>query len=273
MEWSDPPPVSAPPPLPDLHPLVARTLIRRGITTAAAARAFLDPLHYTAASPAEIPGLAAAADRVVSAIRSREPICVWGDFDVDGQTSTTILVQTLQELGANVTYHIPVRAREGHGVQIEVLTGIIDAGARLILTCDTGITAHKAVEYARSRNVEVVITDHHDLPESLPKAIAVTDPKLLPDDHPLATLSGSGVAYKLSEELYARFGRTGHETRHLDLACLGLVADLARLTGDARFLVQRRARGIAPYTTPRLAGHVGLCQDRPRKPDRGAHRL
>jgi len=85
----------------------------------------------------------------------------------------------------------------------------------------------------------MLITDHHDLPESLPKALAITNPKLLPEGHPLSTLSGSGVAYKVFEELYTRFGRPEEVTRQLDLATLGLVADLARLTGDARYLVQR----------------------------------
>jgi single-stranded-DNA-specific exonuclease len=239
MKWIDPPDLPAVAPLPGLHPLVAHALAQRGITTAKAAQAFLDPNHYKPRAAGEIPGLTAAAERVERAIRAQEPICVWGDFDVDGQTSTTILVQTLRELGADVTYHIPVRATEGHGVNVPVLTGIIDGGARLILTCDTGIGAHHAVDYARSRGVEVIITDHHDLPESLPQAAGLADPKLLPEGHPLSTLSGSGVAYKLAEELYTHFGRDEEAARHLDLACLGLVADLARLTGDARYLVQR----------------------------------
>ncbi len=169
---------------------------------------------------------------------------------MDGQTSTAILVQTLQELGANVTFHIPVREVESHGVNLPVLREIIDGGAQLILTCDTGITANEAVDYARTRGVDMLITDHHDLPESLPGAVAVTDPKLLPEGHPLSTLSGSGVAYKLAEELYARFGRPGDVTRQLDLACLGLVADLALLTGDARYLVQLGLQALG--NTPRL---------------------
>ncbi len=128
---------------------------------------------------------------------------------------------------------------ESHGINIPHLQEILDHGAKLILTCDTGITAHEAVEVARTRGVDMIITDHHDLPESLPPAVAIVNPKLLPEEHPLATLSGSGVAYKLSEELFARFGRSNEAARQLDLASLGLVADLARLTGDARYLVQR----------------------------------
>jgi single-stranded-DNA-specific exonuclease len=238
MDWTEPPPVPASELLPDLPELVATALFRRGVRTAESARAFLDPQAYTPTPSTILPGIAPAVDHLEMAIRKRQKICVWGDFDVDGQTATTILFQTLQELGADVRFHIPVRASEGHGVNLPKLNEVIDGGAQLILTCDTGITAHAAVEYALSRRVDFVITDHHDLPETLPAAVALANPKLLPDGHPLSTLSGSGVAYKLAEALYDRFGRTGEASRHLDLAALGLVADLARLTGDARFIVQ-----------------------------------
>ena len=250
MIWTELSAINAPAPLPDLHPLVVERLLRRGIRTPEAAQAFLDPRAYSPAPASDLPGLTSAADRLETAIRKREAICVWGDFDADGQTSTTILVQTLRELGADVFFHIPVRASESHGVNLPHLQEILEHGAKLILTCDTGITAHEAVEVARKSGVDMIITDHHDLPESLPRAVAIVNPKLLPEEHPLATLSGSGVAYKLSEELYARFGRSGEASRQLDLATLGLVADLARLTGDARYIVQLGLEALR--TTSRL---------------------
>jgi single-stranded-DNA-specific exonuclease len=240
MDWIESSPIDSPAPLPDLHPLVVQTLLRRGLQTPAAASAFLDPQAYSPTPAASLPGLSSIVDRLEEAIHNCSSICVWGDFDADGQTSTTILVQTLKDLHADVVFHIPVRENESHGVNKLHLLEIIDRGAKLILTCDTGIsTPADVVDYARSRGVDLLITDHHDLPESLPKATAITNPKFLPQDHPLSTLSGSGVAYKLAEELYTRFGRSGEATRQLDLAALGLVADLARLTGDARYLVQR----------------------------------
>jgi single-stranded-DNA-specific exonuclease len=251
-------------------------LIRRGITTAAAARAFLSPDHYHPSPAAELPGLSAAAARLRDAIRARQPVCVWGDFDVDGQTAAAILVSTLQSLGADVTYHIPVRARESHGVNIPVLGEIIARGAKLILTCDTGVAAHEAVEYARARGVDVIVTDHHDLPDTLPRAAAVVNPKLLSANHPLATLSGAGVAYELSEELLeSRESRVvssesrvvssesrvvssepkmGDAHSLLDLVALGLVADLALLTGDCRYLLQKGLRALR--RTPRLGLQV-----------------
>ena len=185
MDWIEPSPIASPAPLPDLHPLVAETLLRRGLRDPAAAQAFLNPLAYSPAPAAQLPGLVSIVDRLQEAILTHASVCVWGDFDADGQTSTTILVQTLRDLHANVTFHIPVRASESHGVNIPHLQEVIDRGAKLILTCDTGITAHEAVEYAGSRGADMLITDHHDLPESLPKAVAITNPKLLPEGHPL----------------------------------------------------------------------------------------
>ena len=251
MNWTELPLLRSSAPLPDLHPLVAQTLLRRGMQTPEAARAFLDPRAYSPAAATQLPGLASAVNRLELAIRNQQSICVWGDFDVDGQTSTTILFQTLSELGAEVTFHIPIRERESHGVNLPVLQEIIDRGAQLILTCDTGITAHAAVDYAHTRQVDMIITDHHDLPAALPPAVAVVNPKLLSEEHPLYTLSGSGVAYKLCEELYGRYGRSEEAFRQVDLAALGLVGDLARLTGDARYLVQL---GLAELSQTRRLG-------------------
>jgi single-stranded-DNA-specific exonuclease len=239
MRWKESSSIRSPNPLPSLHPLVAQALIRQGISTPKTARAFLDPDAYSPTSALDMPGLPTAAELIEDAIRSRKPICVWGDFDVDGQTSTTVLYETLLALGADATYHIPVRAIESHGINLPHLKIIIDQGAQLILTCDTGITAFEAGEYTHSVGVDLVITDHHDLLDKLPLAAAVVNPKLLPSDHALATLSGVGVAYKLAEELYTRFpsGPCSPSSLH-DLVALGLVADLAILKGDTRFLVQ-----------------------------------
>lgn len=252
MRWLEPTSHSSSAPLPDLHPLVAQMLTRRGFTTPDGARAFLDPEEYSPASATELPGLVPAVQRIERAIGSHESICVWGDFDVDGQTSTTVLFETLLSLGANVIFHIPVRANESHGVNLPHLKELIEQGAKLILTCDTGITAHEAVEYARMCGVDMIITDHHDLPESIPQAFAVVNPKLLPPGHPLETLAGVGVAYKLAEELISRFPSNPFSPASLlDLVALGLVSDLAILKGDARYLVQK---GLAALRTTQRPG-------------------
>jgi single-stranded-DNA-specific exonuclease len=238
MKWTEPAPLRFTAILPDMHPVVARALQQRGLATRQAVNAFIDPQAYLPTSASQLPGLVQAVARLEFAIRRRQSICVWGDFDVDGQTSTTILYQTLHDLGAQVTFHIPVRDRESHGVNLPILQEVINQGAQLILTCDTGITSNPAVDYAHSRGVDMIVTDHHDLPPLLPSAFAIVNPKLLLEGHPLATLSGAGVAYKLSEELCARIGCPELSIHHLDLTALGLVGDLAALTGDTRYLVQ-----------------------------------
>ena len=258
--WLEPAPVTVPAELQAAvggHPLVAKTLVRRGQADPDAARAFLDPAAYNPAPARELPGLTTAALRLGIAIRRREPICVWGDFDVDGQTATALLVATLRELGATVSYHIPVRGSESHGVGLAVLKTILDAGTRLLITVDTGISAHEALAHAAARSVDVIVTDHHALPAELPAAYALVNPQLLPAEHPLRTLPGAGVAYKLAEELYARAGRPGDAARHLDLVALAIVADVALLYGDTRYLLQR---GLAVLRATERAGLRAMCE-------------
>jgi single-stranded-DNA-specific exonuclease len=241
-EWIEPQDLQVPEELQTAiggHPLVAKTLARRGFTELEAARAFLDPDCYRPAPPMDLPNMAEAADRLEKAIRQGETICVWGDFDVDGQTATTILVSTLKDLGAVVAYHIPVRQTESHGLNLPVLKRLIAEGVHLVLTCDTGVTDHEAIAYAQAQGVDVVVTDHHDLPATLPEACAIVNPKMLPDAHPLRELPGVGCAYKVVEELYNRAGRPEAVTQYHDLAALGIVADIAVQVGDTRYLLQR----------------------------------
>lgn len=243
--WLDPQPIEIPASFSDLGltPLIAQTLLRRGIRSPDAAEVYLYPEKN---SPSQFPNIQQAVDLIDPAIRSGEKICVWGDFDVDGQTSTALLVQTLQALNANVVYYVPVRGRESHGVHIESLKPIIENGAKLLLTCDTGITAHEAIDYANSRGLTVIVTDHHDLGETLPNAKAIINPKLLPEDHPLRNLAGVGVAYKLAEALLEtrneeRVSSDETVTHHslLDLVALGLIADVALLQNETRALAKQ----------------------------------
>ena len=257
--WIEPAEINVPLPLFEAvggYPLVAQTLARRGIQDASAARAFLDPALYTSAAPGDLPGLPAAVARLEGAIRRGETICVWGDFDVDGQTATTLLVSALRGLGGEVVYHIPVRASESHGVNLPALQRILGEhslyGSGVLLTCDTGVSAHPAVEYAQSRGVDVILTDHHDLPPTLPPASALVNPKLLPSSHPMSSLPGVGVAFKLAEALYDHAGKKDACDAFLDLVALGIVADLALQTGEARFLLQRGLQVL------RLAQRPGL---------------
>ncbi len=217
------------------HPLICQHLTRRGITTADAAKRFLSAEHYAPASANELPDIDPAVERLKRAIRQKERILVWGDFDVDGQTATALLVSALQKRGAEVSYHLPNRLREGHGIHLEKLKTCLDGGIELVLTCDTGVSAHEAVDYAAGRGVDMVVTDHHALPPKLPSALAVVNPRRLPEGHPLSELPGVGVAYKLVEALYS-----GESTDFLhDLVALGIVADVMVQVDDTRYLLQR----------------------------------
>ena len=237
-KWQSPPPIDAPPSLRGAiggHRLVAQHLARKGILTAAAARRFLSPDHYSPASASDLPDIERAVERLKRAIRDKEQILVWGDFDVDGQTSTALLHSALQQQGARVAYHVPNRFSEGHGIHLPTLKRKLAAGVDLLLTCDTGVGAHDAVEYAASRGVDVLITDHHLLPERLPAAAAVVNPQRLPAGHALRELPGVGVAYKLIEALL----ETEDRDDLLDLVALGIVADVMRQVDDTRYLLQR----------------------------------
>ncbi len=212
--------------------MVAEILARRGVLTPDAARAFLDTAAYELSPPEDLPHLDVAVRRLRTAIRRGEQITVWGDFDADGQTSTALLVETLQALGGHANYHVPTR-QQGHGVHQDALQTIIAGGTSLILTCDTGIAAHSEVAAANALGAQVIVTDHHVPGDQLPPALAVINPHLLPAGHPMCTLPGVGVAYELARAL-----ASGQADRALDLVALGIVADVATLTGDARHLVR-----------------------------------
>ncbi len=289
--WIDPEPLAPPTDLQTLiggHPLVAQTLARRGVAEPRAARAFLDPRHYSPAPASDLPDMIKAAGRIEQAIRRGETILVWGDFDVDGQTATTLLVEALRACGAQVSYRIPLRASEGHGIQLERLQDHLLPAARhpaptVLLTCDTGIAAHEAAAFARARGVDMIITDHHEPGETLPEAYAVVNPHRLggqalsPESqggrHPLSALPGVGVAFKLVEALSSLLPHSPAPDTYLDLVALGIVADVAEQTADTRYLLQRGLPALrhtqrlglkALYEMAKLApaqideGHIGF---------------
>jgi len=263
FQWVEPQPVTVPQEIADLvgdQPILSAALVRRGYSNRQHAQAFLDPRQYTPAPAQQLPGMETAVDRLMAAIERKERIGVWGDFDVDGQTSTSILVAALRQLGADVVYHIPVRGPESHGIGLPQLKLFLDQNVSVLLTCDTGISAHDAVEAANSRGVDVIISDHHSLPKTLPSALSIINPQLLPSDHPLGTLSGSGVAYKLAEALLEGQNRKDQAKALVDLATLGLVADLAQLVGDSRYLVQLGLESMRQSLRPALRAMADLAE-------------
>ena len=240
------------------HPLISDILTRRGYPTPDTAQGFLSPTSYNPTDASELPDLDNLVNHLAKNIINTQSILIWGDFDVDGQTATALFLEALQHIGAKVEFYIPNRVRETHGIQLSSLTNQIDQfQVDILLTCDTGISAHDAVDLARSLGITTLITDHHDLPPTLPKADAIVNPRRLPARHPLAALPGVGVAYKVIEKLYTRLDRADELPRFLDLVALGIVADVAELVQDTRFLLQR---GLQQLHQTERAGLQALIQ-------------
>ena len=266
QNWVEPPHVEVPKAIRDQigePAFLAETLVRRGITDAQRLREFLDSSQYVPADPDALPDLPKAVDRIEHAVSIGETIGVWGDFDVDGQTATSLLVQTLQFLGAKVKFFIPNRERDSHGVALPALETFLASGVDLVLTCDTGISAHDAVSFAGERGIDFIITDHHSLPDTLPPAVAVVNSQRLAPGAPLAPLCGVGCAYKLAEALLVRSGNAAKANELLDLVALGTVADLALLTGDNRFLVQRGLESMRVSPRPAIEAILELSNVSP----------
>ena len=238
-------------------PLAARVMVARGIDTPEAARAFLTPsLERDWADPLDLPGLAAAADRVERAVRGHEVIAVFGDFDVDGMSSTCLLTLALRDLGAEVHPYIPRRFGEGYGLSAEALERVVEGcHPNLIVTVDNGIAAAAEVEMVRSLGIDVVVTDHHEPADLVPEGVPVCDPKL-DHDCPSCDLAGAGVALKLVHELGRRLGQPDLWRSYTDVATLGTISDMMNLSRENRALV---AEGIGRMRHTERPGLVALA--------------
>ncbi len=238
-------------------PLVARIMASRSIASVEEGRLFLTPsLERDWASPALIPGLAEVADRVEAAVRAGEVIAVFGDFDVDGITSTCLLTEALQRLGATVRPFIPHRFDEGYGLSRASLDRLIEeTSPALVVTVDNGIAAAEEVGYLRERGIDIVVTDHHEPADLVPRDIPVADPKLAAAG-PSRELAGAGVALKLVQVLGERLGTPELWRSLTEVAALGTVSDMMTLTPENRALV---ADGIAHMRATARPGYVALA--------------
>jgi len=255
-----------------ISPLLARILWGRGYRTIAAARAFLSGEEALPDPYAVFPDLGRSVVRLATAIQKQEAIAICGDYDADGMTSTALLLRTLRAVGGRVDYEIPSRAREGYGINERMVRSLHERGISLILTVDNGIAAHGPLALARQLGVDVLVTDHHDLPPELPSALAILNPKMLPPDSPYATIAGVGVAYLLGRALAARCGQLAAlEPMLLELFALGTIADLASLVGINRHLTRQGLQRLGQSCIPgvrALQQVAGLAADRQTlKPD------
>ncbi len=230
----------------DLPPVIARLLVNRGVASAAEAHAFFDPSLDHLHDPSLMPDVDVGAERLVRAIKFGEKICVHGDYDVDGVTSTALLVRTLRALKANVGYHLPHRRRDGYGIKPAAVGDAVRDGVKLIVTCDCGITACETVRRATEAGVDMIITDHHEPGPELPLATAVINPKREDAMYPFPELAGVGVAFKLAQGLVRKLGHDEEAfvTRFTDLAALGTVGDVVPLLGENRAIVKHGLQAI-----------------------------
>lgn len=222
----------------DLPPLVVQILYNRGIIDPQEVADFLSHA-WQADDPFLLKGMSVAVDRLKQAILHREPIAIYGDYDVDGVTSTTIMIQLLSHLQADVRPYIPNRFDEGYGLNNEALQELANQGVKLVLTVDCGIRSVQEVVYGNSLGLEMILTDHHSLGSEIPPAIAVINPKQPHCPYPFKELAGVGLAYKLAQALLQTDLPNPNQIQtsdFLDLVALGTIADLAPLYGENRKL-------------------------------------
>jgi single-stranded-DNA-specific exonuclease len=221
-------------------PLLAQVLINRGIETLEQAELFIHPETAELPSPlTEFPDLELSLDLLVEAIEQKSKIAICGDYDADGMTSTALLLRALSALGADVDYAIPSRMSDGYGINRRIVEEFHAEGVKLIITVDNGISAVDAITRAVELGLLTIITDHHDLPQVLPPANAILNPKLIAESSVYRSIAGVGVAYLLALELSARLNKPSLSDELLELFTLGTIADLAPLTGINRRLVKQ----------------------------------
>ena len=238
-------------------PLVARIMVAHGIGGVEEGRLFLTPsLERDWADPLIIPGMAEVAARVERAVRDGEVIAVFGDFDVDGITSTCLLTEALRQLGACVHPFIPHRFEEGYGLTAQALDRVVEAcEPSLVITVDNGIAARDEVVALAGRGIDIVVTDHHEPSDLVPVGIPVADPKMV-DESPSRELAGAGVALKLVQILGERLGQPQLWRSYTEVAALGTVSDMMCLTPENRALV---ADGIAHMRATARPGYIALA--------------
>lgn len=240
--------------------LGALLLHSRGIRDETSAATFLSPSLEHLSDPLALPDMPVAVERLAKALKRGERIGVLGDFDVDGLTGAAILVLALRGLGAEVTVHIPDRAADGHGLSMGAIDSFHAAGVSLVVTADTGSTAADEVAYAASRGIDTIVTDHHLFDGRLPAACAIVNPNRPGAPAESAALSGAGVAFRLAQALDRAFDR--ETAPHMvALAALGIIADVAPLTGDNRPISAAGLKELGQTAHPGLRSLVAKARN------------
>jgi single-stranded-DNA-specific exonuclease len=247
-----------------ITPVAARALWLRGVRTPDEVRAFLKPALANLHDPLLMPGMAEAAERIHRAVQQGEAICVYGDYDVDGITATSILLRCLSIVGVEGFYYIPRRLEEGYGLSTEAISALAEGGARLLITVDCGIRAIEEVALARELGMDVIITDHHEPGEDVPAEVCIINPKLPDSPYPFRELSGAGIAFKLAWAIGKSFSNGTRVSGpfkdflldSMTLAALGTIADVVPLRDENRVIARFGLMGLGNSTA---AGIRALC--------------
>ncbi|HYU20612.1 MAG TPA: single-stranded-DNA-specific exonuclease RecJ [Chloroflexota bacterium] len=248
-------------------PLLAQLLLNRGLADATEAARFLDAEGEALGNPFAMADMHEALERIAAAIRAGEPIVVYGDYDVDGLSGATLLKLALEAAGAQVEVFIPHRERDGYGLSSAVLESLAAGSTRLVISVDCGVSAAAEVAAAARAGLDVVVTDHHQVPAELPRAVAVLNPHRSDCPYPFKYLAGAGVALRLAQAILQRFQPSDPaqeiQGQLFELAALGTVADVMPLIGENRAIVRRGLDKLNASPSPGLRAlirHAGLAR-------------
>ena len=223
----------------NLNKLLATILVNRGITEEKQIFKFLNPKRNDFYNPYEMPDMDIAVKRIVKAIKNQEKTIIYGDYDVDGITSVTVLKSFLVERGLDIAEYIPNRLEEGYGLNENAVKEIANQGYTLMITVDCGISAIEEVEYANKLGIETIITDHHEPGNELPKALAIVDAKRKDNKYPFRNLAGVGVVFKLIQAIGTELNLDEKEyLKYLDIVCIGTISDIVPLVDENRVIVK-----------------------------------
>ncbi len=245
-------------------PLYRRLLENRGISDEADEQRFVYPTReLDFHDPFLMKDMTKAVERIFSAIKNKERIMIFGDYDVDGITGSAILIRILKALGAEVSCKLPSRLKDGYGLRTKFIDDFVNSNVKLIITVDNGISCADEIDYANLKNIDVIVSDHHTVPARLPNATAILHPKIPGCGYPFSELTGAGVALKLAQALAISTPKFAPKKATIvnealvddffDLACMGTVADLGDLRGENRYIVKEGLKKIAETRWPGLS--------------------
>jgi len=235
---------------------LAKVLSARGLQTQNEVEKFFDPSSSDIHDPFLMKGMDEAVDRILKAIKNKELIWIHGDYDVDGTTSTSMMVQFLKEIGAKVDYHIPDRFQEGYGLTSTSIKAAKEKGVSLVLTVDVGVTSYEPLELANKLGMDAIICDHHEPGDTIPKAVAILDPMLADSNYPFRYLAACGVAFKLLQALCIRLKMPDRAFDFLDYVAIASAADMVPLVGENRVLVRRGLELVNKKPRPGFKGLI-----------------